>query len=264
MIRLPDNFPTLPDFPAGEVWLAGAGPGDPRLLTLLALHAVSTADDIVHDALVDARVLKLARDGAELIAAGKRGGRPSPHQGHINDILIERARSGRRVLRLKGGDPFVFGRGWDEASALAQAGIRFRIIPGVTSGLAAAALAGIPPTSRDTNHAVVLAAGHRAEDGRSAADWEALAKLGQPIILYMPMTQLAEIAQALEQGGLPPDTPAALLQSATTGEERVVESTLGTLVADAAANGIESPAIVVIGAIVGLRQQLLSGLVGWR
>lgn len=264
MIRLPDNFPTLPDFPPGEVWLAGAGPGDPRLLTLLALHAVSTADDIVHDALVDARVLKLAREGAELIAAGKRGGRPSPHQGHINDILIERARSGRRVLRLKGGDPFVFGRGWDEASALAQAGIRFRLIPGVTSGLAATALAGIPATSRDTNHAVVLAAGHRAEDGRSAADWEALAKLGQPIILYMPMTQLAEIARALEQGGLSPDTPAALLQSATTGEERVVESRLGALVADAAAHGIESPAIVVIGTIVGLRQHLLAGLVGWR
>ena len=264
MIRLPDNFPSLPDFPPGEVWLAGAGPGDPRLLTLLALHAVSTADDIVHDALVDARVLELARHGAELIAAGKRGGRPSPHQGHINDILIERARGGRRVLRLKGGDPFVFGRGWDEASALAQAGIRFRIIPGITSGLAAAALAGIPATSRDTNHAVVLAAGHRAEDGRSAADWEALAKLGQPIILYMPMTQLAEIAEALEQGGLSPDTPAALLQSATTGEEKVVESKLGTLVADAAANGIESPAIVVIGTIVGLRQHLLSGLVGWQ
>ncbi len=264
MIRLPDNFPTLPDFPPGEVWLAGAGPGDPRLLTLLALHAVSTADDIVHDALVDARVLQLAGDGAELIPAGKRGGRPSPHQGHINDILIERARSGRRVLRLKGGDPFVFGRGWDEASALARAGIRFRIIPGITSGLAAAALAGIPATSRDTNHAVVLAAGHRAEDGRSTADWEALAKLGQPIILYMPMTQLAEIAEALEQGGLSADTPAALLQSATTGEERVVESRLGALVADAAANGIASPAIVVIGTIVGLRQHLLSSLVGWR
>jgi uroporphyrin-III C-methyltransferase len=264
LIGLPDNFPPLPDFPPGEVWLAGAGPGDPRHLTLLALHAVSTADDIVHDALVDARVLRLARDGAELIAAGKRGGRPSPHQGHINDILIERARSGRRVLRLKGGDPFVFGRGWDEASALAQAGIRFRIIPGITSGLAAAALAGIPATSRDTNHAVVLAAGHRAEDGRSTADWEALAKLGQPIILYMPMTQLAEVVEALERGGLPRDTPAALLQSATTGEERVVESRLGTLVADAAANRIESPAIVVIGAIVGLRQHLLSGLVGWR
>ena len=112
----------MPDFPPGEVWLAGAGPGDPRLLTVLALHAVSAADDIVHDALVDPRVLKLARPEAELISAGKRGGRPSPKQRDINEVLIERARLGRRVLRLKGGDPFVFGRGWDEASALTKAG----------------------------------------------------------------------------------------------------------------------------------------------
>jgi uroporphyrin-III C-methyltransferase len=264
MLQLPDFFPSLPDFPPGEVWLAGAGPGDPRLLTVLALHAVASADDIVYDALVDARVLKLARAGAELIAAGKRGGRPSPQQRDINDVLIERARLGHRVLRLKGGDPFVFGRGWDEASALTKAGLRFRIIPGITSGLAAAALAGIPATTRDTNHAVVLAAGHRAEDGRSTADWEALAKLGQPIVLYMPMAQLDEVAAALQKGGLAPDTPAAILQSATTAHERVVESTLATLVADARAQAVGSPAIVVIGAIAALRQQLLPGLVGWR
>jgi len=263
-IRLPDFFPSLPDFPPGEVWLAGAGPGDPRLLTLLALHAVMVADDIVHDALVDSRVLQLARPGAELIAAGKRGGRPSPQQRDINEVLIERARLGRRVLRLKGGDPFVFGRGWDEALALTKAEIRFRIVPGITSGLAAAALAGIPATTRDTNHAVVLAAGHRAEDGRSSGDWEALAKLGQPIVLYMPMSQLDEMTAALQKGGLASDTPAAILQSATTENERVVESTLANLVADARAQGIGSPAIVVIGAIAGLRQQLLSGLVGWR
>jgi uroporphyrin-III C-methyltransferase len=259
-----DGFPPMPDFPPGEVWLAGAGPGDPRLLTLLALHAVAAADDIVHDALVDARVLALRRAGAELIAAGKRGGRPSPQQRDINEVLIERARAGRRVLRLKGGDPFVFGRGWDEVSALTTAGIRFRIIPGVTSGLAAAALAGIPATTRDTNHAVVLAAGHRAGDGQSTGDWAALARLGQPIILYMPMSQLAEITTALQNGGMAPDTPAALLQSASTDEERVVESTLARLVEDARANGIGSPAIVVIGAIASLRRQLLSGLVGWR
>jgi uroporphyrin-III C-methyltransferase len=258
------GFPPMPDFPAGEVWLAGAGPGDPRLLTLLALHAVSVADDVVHDALVDARVLALRRADAELIPAGKRGGKPSPHQRDINGILIERARMGRRVLRLKGGDPFVFGRGWDEASALTAAGIRFRVIPGITSGLAATALSGIPATTRDTNHAVVLAAGHRAEDGGSTTDWAALARLGQPIILYMPMTQLPEIVAALRRGGLAADTPAALVQSATTENERVVESTLGTLVDDARRNGIGSPAIVAIGAVAGLRKQLLPNLVGWR
>lgn len=259
-----DGFPDLPEFPPGEVWLAGAGPGDPRLLTVLALHAVSTADDIVHDALIDQRVLRLARAGAEFIRMGKRGGRPSPLQRDINDILIERARMGRRVLRLKGGDPFVFGRGWDEAAALAAAGIRFRVIPGLTSGLAGSALVGIPATSRDTNHAVVLAAGHRAEDGRSAADWEALARLGQPLILYMPMAQLAGIAAALEKGGMRADTPAALIQSASTSEERVVESRLGSLAADAVQHEIGSPAIVVIGAIAHLRNQLLSSMVGWQ
>src|SRR4051812_30090426 len=254
----------MPDFPSGEVWLAGAGPGDPRLLTLLALHAVSTADDIVHDALVDARVLGLKRADAQLIAAGKRGGRPSPHQQEINGMLVERARAGRRVLRLKGGDPFVFGRGWDEVVALAEAGIHYRIIPGVTSGLAATALAGIPATTRDTNHAIVLAAGHRADDEQSSADWEALARLGPPIGPYMPMTQLPGITAALMKGGMAADTPAALLQSATTEDERVVESTLGRLVADGRSNGIGSPAIAVIGATAGLRRQMLAGLVGWR
>jgi uroporphyrin-III C-methyltransferase len=254
----------MPDFPAGEVWLAGAGPGDPRLMTLLALHAVRTADEIVHDALIDPGVLALKRDGARLISAGKRGGQPSARQQEINRLLVERARAGRRVLRLKGGDPFVFGRGWDEVIALAEAGIRYRIIPGVTSGLAATALAGIPATTRDTNHAVVLAAGHRADDDHSSADWEALARLGQPIVLYMPMTQLAGITAALIRGGLAADTPAALLQSATTEDERVVETTLARLVEDAHTGGIASPAIAVIGSVVALRRRVLAGLVGWR
>ena len=263
-MKLPDNFPALPDFPAGEVWLAGAGPGDPRLLTVLALHAVSNADTIVHDALVDPRILDLVDKNAERIFAGKRGGRPSPQQADINATLVDRARAGRRVLRLKGGDPFVFGRGWDEAAALTAAGIRFRVIPGITSGLAAAALAGIPATSRDTNHAVILAAGHRAQDGRSAADWEALAKVGQPIILYMPMAQLADITAALQRGGMASDMPAAIIQGASTTEERVIESSLAMLADDAKREGIGAPAIVVIGRIAGLRHGLLPSMVGWQ
>ncbi len=257
-----EGFPDLPAFPPGEVWLAGAGPGDPRLLTVLALHAVSQADDIVHDALIDPRVLRLARQDAVLLPVGKRGGRPSPKQDEINALLVERARAGRRVLRLKGGDPFVFGRGWDEVTALGEAQLRFRIIPGLTAGLAGAALAGIPATSRDTNHAVVLAAGHRAE-GQSTADWEALGRLGQPLILYMPMTQLEEIVAALQRGGLPGDTPAALVQSATTEAERVVESRLDALAGDALRHGIGSPCIAVIGAIATLRRQALASMVGW-
>lgn len=257
-----DGFPDLPEFPPGEVWLAGAGPGDPRLLTVLALHAVTVADDIVHDALVDPSVLRLARKDAVLLPAGKRGGKPSPKQDEINALLIDRARAGRRVLRLKGGDPFVFGRGWEEVTALCEAGLRFRIIPGLTAGLAGAALVGIPATSRDTNHAVVLAAGHRAE-GQSTADWEALGRLGQPLILYMPMTQLEEIVAALQRGGLAAETPATLIQSATVDGERIVESRLDALAADAQHHRLGSPCIAVIGEIAALRKEVLASMVGW-
>ena len=258
--RLPD----FPDFPPGEVWLAGAGPGDPGLLTLHALHALRSADDIVHDALVDSRILELAGPQAKLFFAGKRGGKPSAQQADINDLLIERARMQRRVLRLKGGDPFIFGRGGEEVLALVRAGLRFRIIPGITSGLAAAALAGIPATTRNTNHAIILMAGSRAADGSSVAEWEKLARVGQPIIVYMPMANLADIMSAFERGGLASDTPAVIISSSTTPEQRVLETCLGTAAADAARQDIGSPAIVIVGAIAGMREQLLTNMVGGR
>jgi uroporphyrin-III C-methyltransferase len=256
------KLPEFPDFPPGEVWLAGAGPGDPGLLTLHALHALRTADDIVHDALVDPRILELAGQQAKLFFAGKRGGKPSAQQADINDLLIERARMQRRVLRLKGGDPFIFGRGGEEVLALVRAGLRFRIIPGITSGLAAAALAGIPATTRDTNHAIILMAGSRAADGSSVAEWEKLARVGQPIIVYMPMANLADIMSAFERGGMAHDTPAVVISASTTPEERVIETTLGTAVADAVREGIGSPAIVIVGAIASMRQQLLANMAG--
>jgi uroporphyrin-III C-methyltransferase len=264
MKPLIDSLPDFPDFAPGEVWLTGAGPGDPGLLTLYALHALRAADDIVHDALVGPNILQLAGSQAKLIFAGKRGGRPSAQQADINELLIERARLGRRVLRLKGGDPFVFGRGGQEALALTRAGLRFRIIPGITSGLAAAALAGIPATMREMNHAVILVAGSRAADGSSAAEWEKLASLGQPIIVYMPMTNLPEIMSAFERGGMAHDTPAVIISSSTTAEERIVETHLGTAARDAAAQGISAPAIVIVGANAAMRRRLLSNMVGWR
>lgn len=255
-----DIFPEFPAMAPGEVWLVGAGPGDPRLLTVMAIHALRSADTIVHDALVDRRTLRLAQTDAEIHFAGKRGGRPSPHQRDINELVIAKAKEGRRVLRLKGGDPFVFGRGGEEAAALVAAGVPYRIVPGITAGLAAPALAGIPATTRETNHAVILAAGHRADDATAARAWEALAATGQPIVLYMALAQLSEIVAACLRGGLAPETPAAVISHATSDEERILETRLGDLLGDVEANAITSPAIIVIGRTAALRAILAPGM----
>jgi uroporphyrin-III C-methyltransferase len=260
MTDLLDSFPPFPEMRAGEVWLVGAGPGDPRLLTVMAVHALRSADAIVHDALVDPRILKLAHPAAELHHAGKRGGKPSAHQRDINELIVALAKQGRRVLRLKGGDPFVFGRGGEEAFALVKAGIPYRIVPGLTAGLAAPALAGIPATTRETNHAVILAAGHRADDDRAAGEWELLAATGQPVILYMALAQLADIVAAFERAGRPAETPATVISHATGPEERILESSLGSLVADVNAHAIEAPAVIVIGANAALRGALRTGM----
>jgi len=238
----------------GHVWLAGAGPGDPGLLTLDALAGLSQADVVVHDALVDRRVLAFARPQARLEFAGKRGGRPSADQNDISIRLIELARAGHRVLRLKGGDPCVFGRGGEEALALRAAGVPFRIIPGVTAGLAGLTAAAIPATFRGMNRAIILAAGYGADD--DGLDWGALARTGQPIVLYMAMRNLANIADQLMHGGLPPRTPVAVVVSATTADERIVVSTLDRVAADAQMNQLGTPSIIVIGDIVKLREGL--------
>jgi uroporphyrin-III C-methyltransferase len=244
----------VPVFAPGHVWLAGAGPGDPGLLTLDALAGLAQADVVVHDALVDERVLALAGPQARLEFAGKRGGKPSATQADISQRLVALARAGHRVLRLKGGDPFVFGRGGEEAITLAAAGVPFRVIPGVTAGLAALAAASIPATLRGTNRAVIFAAGHGAEED---FDWSALARAGQPIVLYMVMHNLERIAGALLEAGLAAQTPAAVIAAATTPKQRVLVATLETLAAETRAHKIEPPAIVVIGDIVAKRDLLL-------
>ena len=243
----------IPVFAPGHVWLAGAGPGDPGLLTLDVLAGLAQADIVVHDALVDQRVLALAGSQARLEFAGKRGGKPSPLQADISDRLVALAQAGDRVLRLKGGDPFVFGRGGEEAMTLARAGIPFRIIPGVTAGLAALAAAGIPATLRGINRAVIFAAGHGADED---FDWAPLARTGQPIVLYMVMHNLERITAAMLEAGIATATPAAVIACATTPKQRVVVSTLGTLASDARTQNLEPPAIVVIGEIVKLRDEL--------
>jgi uroporphyrin-III C-methyltransferase len=247
---------TFPSFEPGHVWLVGAGPGDPGLLTLHALAAISTADVIVHDALIDERVLALAGAATRLESVGKRGGQPSAMQADISGRLIALARQNRRVLRLKGGDPFVFGRGGEEAFALAEAGISFRIVPGVTAGLAGLAAASIPTTLRGVNQAVILVTGHCA-GGDGGPDWAALARTGQPLVLYMAMRNLREISAALVEGGLARSTAAAVIVAATMPEERVLVSRLGRLADDVEAAGLASPAIVVIGEIVAARARLI-------
>ncbi len=246
----------MPTFEPGTVWLVGAGPGDPGLLTARAIHALGTADVLVYDALVSPDILKLVRAGAELEYAGKRGGKPSAKQRDITERLIELARQGKRVLRLKGGDPFVFGRGGEEALALVAAGVPFHVVPGITSGLGGLAAAGIPATTRDTNQAIILMTGHYAMQGPEAIDWAAFARTGVPLVLYMAMNNLPAISAELMRAGMAASTPVAFVNKATTPEQRVLVSTLGTATADVEKAGIEAPAITVIGSIVPVRALL--------
>ena len=245
----------LPDFQPGQVWLVGAGPGEPGLLSLLALHALANADVVVYDALVDPRILRLAQSDAALDYAGKRGGRPSPSQPDISARLVRLAEAGNRVLRLKGGDPCVFGRGAEEALALVAAGIPFRIVPGITAGIGGLAYAGIPVTHRETNSAVTFVTGHNSDgivpDG---IDWGAIARGAPVLVLYMALKHLANIVDRLIAGGRRSDEPVAIISRATTPSQQVLTSTLGDAVA--AAVGSETPAIIVVGEVVRLRAGL--------
>ena len=252
--------PKLSEFEAGHVWLAGAGPGAVGCLTIDVLSALSQADSIVYDALVDPSILNAACEHVQLHFAGKRGGRESARQDDITALLIHLARDGQRVLRLKGGDPFIFGRGGEEALALARAGIPFRILPGVTSAFAALANAGIPATMRGFNKAITLATGHAAGTPDDL-DWAALAKAGQPIVVYMGLKNLPEIAKALIAGGLTPSTPVAVIMAATTPVERALVATLATVAERAAADGFVSPALIVVGDIVSMRAELAGAAV---
>lgn len=259
------RLPHMPVFEPGWVWLAGAGPGDPGLLTLLTLHALQSADVVVYDALVGDGILELAGDNADLIYAGKRGGKPSPKQRDISLRLIEFARSGKRVLRLKGGDPFVFGRGGEEALALVDAGIDFRIVPGVSAGVGGLAYAGIPLTHRDTNSAVTFVTGHNASGVvPDTVDWKALAKGSDTLVVYMPLKHIERISEMLIDAGRAPDEPAALVSKATTQDQQVVVSTLSRISEDAAATVLKPPAMFILGQVVRLQDGLdwLGALLG--
>lgn len=247
----------LPRFEPSWVWLVGAGPGDPGLLTLHALNALDQADVIVYDALVDEAVLGFANARAQLEYSGKRGGKPSPKQRDISARLVELARKGKRVLRLKGGDPFVFGRGGEEALALVDAGIPFRLVPGVTAGVGGLGYAGIPVTHRDVNHAVTFITGHMAGgDVPEHLDWPSIAKGSPVIVLYMALSHLDRIAELLIANGRHADEPVALVRNATLADQQVLETTLGAAAADVERAGFKAPAIIVVGEVVRLREGL--------
>lgn len=247
----------LPVFEPGWVWLAGAGPGDPGLLTLHALNGLRQADAVVYDALVDQSILDWVKPGAITDYAGKRGGKPSPKQRDITLKLIDYARAGKRVLRLKGGDPFVFGRGGEEALGLVEAGVPFRIIPGITAGIGGLAYAGIPATHRDCNQAVTFLTGHD-QTGLTpdAVNWDGIAKGSPVIVMYMAMKHLETIAGKLIAGGRSVDEPVGIVCNASLAGQEVLETTLGRCFSDARAANIEPPAIVCVGEVVRLRSGL--------
>ena len=239
----------------GQVTLVGAGPGDPELLTLKALRALQDADIILHDRLVSDAVLDLARRDATRISVGKAAGGIGSTQAQINQLLIEHAAAGKRVVRLKGGDPFIFGRGGEELEALAQAQINFSVVPGVTAAAGCAAYAGIPLTHRDYAHSVTFVTGHADKDGKEP-DWRALAQPGMTAVFYMGLARLDHIVAKLIEHGAPADLPAGLIAQGTLPEQRVVTATLATLAAAAKQSKLQSPALLVVGEVVALHSSL--------
>ena len=249
---------------SGRVYLVGAGPGDPGLLTARALELIATADVILYDRLIPSGALDGARADAELLFVGKEGGGPSVPQERTQALMIERAQAGSTLVRLKGGDPFVFGRGGEEALALRAAGIAFEVVPGVSAGVAASAYAGIPVTHRGLASAVALVTGHTREDGggegetaeHDALDWPALAAFPGTLVFYMGVRQLAQIAASLIAAGRPGSQPAAVIERGTLPGQRSVTGTLETIAEAAHREGVRPPSITVVGAVAALAQEL--------
>ena len=241
----------------GIVYLVGAGPGDPGLMTIRALDLVVAADVIVHDRLIPQDALAAARPDAEILYVGKEPGAMSVAQEGIEDLLIDRARQGSIVVRLKGGDPFVFGRGGEEAEALTAAGIPFEVVPGVTAGVAAPAYAGIPVTHRDDASAVAFVTGHEdPEKEDSALDYEALARFPGTLVFYMGVKALPQIARALVAAGRDPAEPAAVVERGTLPGQRTVSSTLGGIAAAAEEAGLKPPSVTIVGPVAARRERI--------
>ena len=244
----------MPAFHEGEVWLVGAGPGDPGLMSLYAIYAIQNADVIIYDALVDENCLSLKAQKAKLEFVGKRGGVKSPKQPEITRKIIDYAKQGLKVLRLKGGDPFIFGRGGEEAITLAHKKIKFRIVPGVTAGIGGLAYAGIPATHREINQSVLFLTGHDEKGQLSnRIDWEAVVKAAPVIVMYMATRPFEQIQKHLLNNGRSENESIAFVMHATTKKQKVVISSLGNAIEDMQKYDVKSPAIIVVGEVVDLR-----------
>ena len=239
----------------GQVYLVGAGPGDPDLLTFRALRLMQKADVVVYDRLVSPQILELVRRDAEKIYVGKAKSNHSLPQDDINQLMVDEAKKGNRVVRLKGGDPFIFGRGGEEIQTLIQHGIEFQVVPGITAANGASSYAGIPLTHRDHAQSVVFATGH-LKDGTIDLNWQSLAHKNQTIVFYMGLTGLPIICEKLIENGLTPDTPIALIQSATTENQVVVTGTLSDITQNPATSALKPPTLIIVGTVVSLHKQL--------
>jgi uroporphyrinogen III methyltransferase/synthase len=240
----------------GKVFLVGAGPGDPKLLTIKAVELLKKAEIVVYDRLVSASILKLASENAEKVYVGKRTGKHEFTQEKITELLIEKARKGKRVVRLKGGDPFLFGRGGEEAEALAENNIDFEVVPGVTSAIAAPAYAGIPLTHRDFASSVTIVTGHSAGDSEKSVDWAKIAGAGGTIVILMGVESLEAIASKLVEGGLNPGTPVAVIEQGTLKQQKTVVGKIDTIAKDAKEKNVKPPAVIVVGEVATLGGKL--------
>jgi uroporphyrin-III C-methyltransferase / precorrin-2 dehydrogenase / sirohydrochlorin ferrochelatase len=253
--------PSAPDraTPGGRVFLVGAGPGDPDLLTVKGRRLLEQADAVVYDALVSTRLLDCCRPGAELVYVGKRDSRHTLPQAEINRLLVTLARAGRRVVRLKGGDPFIFGRGGEEAEALAQSGVAYEVVPGVSAGVAVPAAAGIPLTHREFTSELVFLTGHECVTDRPSIDWGRYAASRASLVIFMGVHNLPGIARSLLEHGRDPACPVAIIENGTTEAQRTIVASLDSIVEVAREASVKAPALIVVGEVVKLRERLMRG-----
>jgi len=240
----------------GKVYLVGAGPGDPKLLTVKAAELLKEADVVIYDRLVGEEILKLAPERAEKIYVGKRTGKHEVPQDKITELIIEKAQSGGKIVRLKGGDPFVFGRGGEEAEALVEKGIEFEVVPGISSSVAAPMYAGIPLTHREYAASVAIITGHRAGDAEKPINWAKIAESVDTMVILMGIESLDRIANKMLEGGVSPNKPVAIIESGTYPQQRTLIDSLGNIVKEAEKKQIKPPAVIVIGEVANLGRKL--------